>query len=168
MKKNAILLIFITFLITSCGILFTNRNYWAHNIYLDGYWGEWKHFPLSQPSMQGSYEDFVVYREYDHPSNFVLKVKVNGGSIQKDIDMSLASKDAANWILRDGEVTFFVPPKYSSKEDASHWMAVNFEYLQRGTYKVTYPAQIRVTIMKHEYCYNINFNGIAIGLSIPR
>ena len=57
---------------------------------VNGYWGEWERNYLFVA--QGTFDEFVIYMQFDHPSQYVLKVKING--FRNDISKEEKKKKA--------------------------------------------------------------------------
>ena len=45
-----------------------------YNTLINGYWGEWKG---TSYKLQGTWQEFVIFKEFDHPSNYIMKITIS-------------------------------------------------------------------------------------------
>ena len=82
-KKYFALLCFICLL----PLISFSQAMFSYSKHIDGFWGEWEqaysytNYDRSYTVyyyLQGTYDDFVVYKNHEHPSNYIMRVKING------------------------------------------------------------------------------------------
>ena len=156
-----IVLLFVTALLvfSSCSIIY---NRMTTNRYLDGYWGpQWKE--LNGSGYYGNPGRFVVYNHayYGHPSEFSYRITINNYD-----DSSLSN---GKWYVFSGAIEYHTVSAPSSYKEASrNFVKYNVETLSKGgNYSVTRSAQIKVHKDKNGYTYNVFFDDVGFGVTIP-
>ena len=173
MNKVFSILLF-TVLLTRCGIYDNlSPQHLMYSEYIDGYWGSWKYFEYESSSstvinsiFHGSLNDFVVHSRVSHPSEFGIRVKV------KYFDESQLSLDT--WASFSGTIEYR-HDGYSDIQSESKW------FIQHRLYGLSLSspssvfnkiakrnATIKIMKSKNSYTYNIYFDGVGIGLDVPK
>lgn len=141
--------------------------------FYDGYWGEWHGGDRYKAT--GTYNDFVVYHEYNHPSKYYYKIKfnvpnANNGEIpKKEKKRRLKNNE---WYEYEGTIEFYLNENYSLVE---HWIegfgkiGNNVPYRNGGKYNIlkTYPCTIKIAPYKDSpRTYNVYFDKFGIAFII--
>ena len=115
MKKTntKYLFLLITFLLAGKGIAIS-QEYKQACYYYDGYWSNWKiQFDWK---IQGSYNGFIIYNKYEHPSNYFFKFYVVGriAPDKKEIKQHYKTQ---TWWEYEGSVEYYVCDIYPTFKD---------------------------------------------------
>lgn len=145
-------------LLSGCSILVpTTPMRFQYCSYIDDYWGEWKeHYD----SFKGSPGNFVVFSSFSHPSEFKYRVTVTNYN-----DAQLYKKD---WFVKfQGyieyrDITYRTTIKEKSRDfvQTPPSSPISKDIIKR-------PAEIRILKKQNGYVYNIYFDGVGLGLTIP-
>ncbi len=144
---------------------------------IDAIWGEWE--TGSGYKLSGSYDNFVIYQSYKHPSNYIMRIKISNYSNDRKAKKQHRASDG--WYEYSGVVEYFTTDNDArcQKFDISTWPECHLSkkggyasgcdaYVTEEYVKVNQiPAIIRIApYYGVSRCYNIYFNNIGIGISI--
>lgn len=130
---------------------------------INGIWGKWN----DSYSMFNSYyiskiqkQEFVIYNEYEHPSNYVMRFKVYGEMVDNDKKSRKQHLKSGEWYKLKGEVEIFTDAETfvsSFPRVASHD--------KPEIRSVKLPATIGIEpYKKHPITLNIWFDSYALGI----
>lgn len=162
--KLTIIIIFMM-LFTGCGILVSRYNFQiGFNKYIKGYWGNWELFyELYRPSFYGTAGNFIVYSGTGHKSDYSLKIVAN--------NCHLSNKDnSKQWYEYTGSITYRTIEHHNDGKQSSETFIneLDEDYIAYGRrHEVTRPATIKIYPQRSGYTYNIYFDGVGLGLTIP-
>jgi len=198
MKKNNmrlyVLLIF--FLIAGTKNVFsqiTSPDSYKACYYYDGYWSDWK--SQYDWEIKGSYNGFIIYDKFTHPSNYFFKFYVAGriAPDKKEIKQHYKSK---TWWEYGGSVEYYVCDVYPTfkdcikelgrplkKEDLetteyqnklsilrASYLSKGNSFSPTGLTKKSSPAKIKIAPYpkksKVPQVYNIWFDGVGLGFDM--
>ena len=155
MKLRTILLIIgASLLISGCGILIPKP--FTRAIYKDGYWDQW--YDISGSGYYGRPNDFVLYNS--HPADFFCKVTISNYNENRLNNKQFAVFNGYieyhDTVEKDSDVG-------RSRRYIDHFGSSSYAY---GNL-IKRPAEIRVLKRWNGYVYNVFFDGVGIGLTIP-
>lgn len=160
--KKVIILYCITMLLTACGSIYKL----SCSQYLDGYWGEWQ--SIEYDKVEGQPDNFVIYGSNGHPSQFYVRVRINGynsyvvKSLKKD--QSVDYSGTIEYPQRDMRVS---ANAYS--QQSRTWVE-GLPYLERWYDSVIIKRNASIRIFRNfdgSLTYNIFFDGVGAGFCIP-
>lgn len=157
MKKSIITIILvILFPIASHSQIFSFTNCC---IYIDGYWGEWKSESFKS---SGRVDNFVLYRNEGHPSNFFVRVKIDNYQTPTKADLKSHYK-SGTWYRYQGTVEYYVTDEYPTIQSIlktpipwDNWMFITPEF-KSHTSCVKRTAKAAINFLPDEY-YNLTIN----------
>ncbi len=165
MKK---LFCFLVVVFTIGKISFSQGVEFKYAKYIDGFWDKWEDSHLYV--IRGNIDDFVIYYHYDHPSEYIMRIKIYYYSEEKKLK-KLRLKNG--WYEYDGIVEYFTyeysanythfnikewPHSCVKIKNNLHW---NDKYITKNT------RQAKIMIQaKGAKCYNIFFDNIGLGIDI--
>ena len=157
--KKIILLLSLLCVFSACGIL-TYSNYpFGHCAYIGGYWGDWERYYTYK--FQGTPGNFVVYYEYDHPSDYGYRVMISNYN-----DYRVTKND---WAEFQGSIEYKVS-EYSLQNNTYKELSKEFVSRSRPTsigVNIKRPATISIKKYGSAYLYNIYFDDVGLGVQIP-
>ena len=151
--KKIVLLLSSLFLLSGCGLLKVPPQPMAfqHNAYLGNYWGKWEEFPWH--SFQGYPNNFVVYTDGFHPSNFLFRVTLNSFS-----GMQIGEEAQFKGTIEYWENEYTTKERFVERPTV---IPISESILRKRA------ATIRVWRKENGFIYNIFFDGVGLGLAIP-
>lgn len=192
MKKISLRLLFIFCVCLTCVNVAYSQDMKLCFFY-DGYWGDWNEH--SYIKIQGSYNGFIMYHKYSHPSDYFFKFEINHREPPTKKEVKEHEKYKTWWVY-SGYVEYYVCDVYPTYKDC----VKNFrrflrktdledEFYQRdlsiirasclskgqsftpmGYKKVRSNATIKIAPYSHKtmrpMCYNIYFDGFALGIDM--
>ena len=153
------------FLISGCGLIYNDISYCQ---YLGGYWGSWENYYEynngwgygTKWSYQGKRDNFVVFEYGKHPSDFSYRI-----SITSFDDKSLPKGE---WKEYRGYVEYHTNHPVYSSGDSEYFVKYTLPYLScSGEYVIRRPATIGVNRGSQRYTYNVLFDNVGFGVTIP-
>lgn len=127
--------------------------------YRGGYWGEWERSYTC--AAKGNVGSFVLYRDGDHPSEWGMKVTVNGLNSTKDLDSD-------EWDSFSGLFEFYSTQTTTSKAVQNVVHLWNSSYMRpHGSIHYSRPATIKAQRGFGRVTYNVFFDGVGIGIILP-
>ena len=143
-----------------------------YNKFIDNYWGQWKSTNLFEyvPSgyvLSGTYDDFIIYEYGNHPSKYIMKVRIYGMPNVVDKKEKKRRIKSKQWYEYRGTVEFFTDTHYTStREVVSRWPYVS-SATDSNTKLNTKTATIKIQPYKKKpLVYNIFFEGFGIGIKL--
>lgn len=167
--KKIILLILIFISINAYG-----QRAFSYCKYIKGYWGEWQN-SVSYSSgevLQGTYDEFIIYYKTYHPSEYILKVKINGlviESSKKEKARMKAAIKANTWYQYSGTVEYFTTSNTDFKQQFALWPngVIAPKATDTDARSNIRPATITIQpFKKNPQVYNIWFDGYGIGIQL--
>ena len=125
---------------------------------MDGYWGSWK--PLYNWAYYGTPDDFIVYAKHNHPSNYCFHIRIknfNPQWVQNNEYQSYAGTIAYTTSLN----------AYDIAQNSKWFVDVELGLLSHGEYSRTRSANIRIQKTGKLFYYNIFFDDVGFGITIP-
>lgn len=137
----------------------------SSSAYYDGYWGKWNDEIMC--TAFGNYSGFTIYWKTDHPSNYLFKFQIES-YFPPSKDMIKSHYKNQVPFEYSGYVEYFVSDYYPTIKSALQ--AVGFAFVKKEDGNIrTSKAIIKILpYKKHPRCYNILFEGIAIGIDLGR
>lgn len=145
---------------------------------IDAMWGKWK--TTSTYKLSGSYDNFVIYPSYEHPSKYIMRIKISNYS--NDRKAKKQHRNSKGWYEYSGVVEYFTTDYDARCQefDISTWPECHLTkkgncvcyndavWVDEKYVKVNQkPAIIKIAPYNGvPRCYNIYFNNIGIGISI--
>lgn len=139
---------------------------------VNGYWSKWQN--LYGAEFQGAINDFVLYPEYQHPSEFFVRVRINNFYLPSKQQIK-EHKKTNTWFEYSGTVEYYVSNQYPTIE------SIFKDYVPWGTWKNMYPkllqmekeqyvkrtanATIKLAPTKEPIILNIYFDSVGFGIS---
>lgn len=165
MTKRIITILLGVLLISGCGVYKNNISYCQ---YIGGYWGRWKNYYEydtyggygTRWAYWGEKDNFVVYRQGDHPSDFSYRITI------LSFDENKLPKD--EWKEYRGYVEYHsYDPSYSSGNSEYFVRHQLPELSSSGNYVIKRWATIKVKRGSPSYTYNVLFDNVGFGVTIP-
>lgn len=156
--KKFLLLLTCCSLLSGCSILFPpDPMSFRYSKYLDGYWGNWENFFYA--AYHGSPQQFTVYNQHGHPSDFYFRVTITDTFNEYAIpDHFVSFKGYIEYRQKDG---------YTTIKEFSRGF-VNFPDVKNYGNIIKRPARISISrTPKRGFVYNIFFDDVGLGLTIP-
>ncbi len=150
------------------------------NCFYDGFWGEWfntqswnGHYSKCHYKAIGKYNDFIVYRDVNHPSEYYFKLSFNetdavSGIVSLHKTRNKRLKDNENYKY-EGTIEFYLDDKTSN---AKEWVKVfakneNQPYRSNRNIRKNYQCTVYIAPYKdNPREYIVAFNELAIGFTI--
>ena len=137
---------------------------------IDNYWSRWTY---KSYEIAGTYADFVLFKAWDHPSAFSLRIKVNNYS--KPSKSTIKDYIKMNrWFEYSGTVEYWVSEEYPTIKDAlkktedlvSNPDSKHSSQKSGAKVKRTANAKIKIQFNKDGTMrgYNLFFDGIGYGI----
>lgn len=148
-------------LLSGCSILFPpDPLSFSYAQYIDGYWGKWEKF--YSETYQGSPRQFIVYNKYGHPSNFCFRVTITDTFNEYTVPDDFVS---FNGYIECRGTQWHDRKPFTLQEQSRFF--VRLPTKSSGNI-IKRPATIRIMrIPKRGYVYNIFFDDVGLGLTIP-
>lgn len=161
-KKNRsrlLAIVVVGLITTSCGILgggtLASIQY---SQYIGGYWGQWK--TLSNWAFWGAPNEFVVYKQNKHPSDFCFRLTVNG--------FSYNYLNNGEQIERSGIIEYSTGmPSVNDKTTSKWFVEDDLPYLSSYSDRKTRPARVIVEKKGGRYYYHVSFDDVGFVITIP-
>ena len=143
-----------------------------YNTLINGYWREWKG---TSYKLQGTWQEFVIFKEFDHPSNYIMKITISYLPYdKKEIKKKLKNKE---WFVYTGTVEYFVCTGknckhalcYGTQLDLQTWPVWTFGATDNNILKKIVPATIKMNKpieKKGSKIINIFFDNQGIGIAL--
>lgn len=160
-------------LLVSCSTLYGPNNSGIQmSTYKGNYWGEWA--KVFQGKSSGSLSSFVLYQGFVHPSDYFIRISIFHGT------PSTQPKDV--WCSYTGEIEFYTTPPDPQfprtdrriSEDFITGLSYSFPgnslgiiFPVTGATIVKRPATVKVLKKRNAYVYNVYFDGVGVGISLP-
>lgn len=165
MIKRIITILCGVLLISGCGVYKNNISYCQ---YLGGYWGQWKNYYNysdgwgygTKWAYWGEKDNFVVYEQGNHPSDFSYRITI------LSFDDKKLSK--GEWKEYHGYVEYHSSKPYYSSGDSDYFVKNKLPNLSSyGEYIIKRFATIKVQRGSPSYTYNVFFDNVGFGVTIP-
>lgn len=148
-----IVYILVLSLISSCGITTSNM---AFSTYKNGYWGSWYNY-REKWAFYGTPDSFIVYNSYYHPSQFTYRVTINNYNSYR--------VSSGKFEEFSGTLEYFDELRSLS---ADEFVTYTIDHLSPGYGNLhSHKAKILVKKEKYRYIYNIFFDNVGFGVTIP-
>ena len=166
MKKTLSLFFVILFSTVFSTAGFCQRAFESTTL-INGYWGDWQ--LQTYYNLRGSLDDFIIVDKYSHPSDYILRIKIDNFSIETDkneIKRRIKSKDYYKYT---GTVEYYANSTYPDFKSQLH----NWPYA--GAPGATFSGVIqrirnaKINIQpyrKNPSVYNIYFDNIGIAINL--
>lgn len=135
----------------------------SYSKFIEGYWGKWE---TSYTLMiQGTYDDFIIYNEMDHPSKYMIKVRIYNMVIDNNKKEKRRRRKENDWYRYNATVTFFTKDYSDDYEEfIDHWP---YNYTAHSGEEQEESATILIAPYKNKpSTYNIIFDDNEHGLGI--
>lgn len=160
--KKILLLLTCCSLLSGCSLLFPpDPMSFRYSIYLDGYWGKWSDFYTA--TYQGSPQKFTVYNPYGHPSQFYFRVTITDTFNEYAIPDSFVSFKG---YIEYREIDYHLGRTPTIKEFSRNFVTSPSTFNSGKIIKRSATISISRT-PKRGYVYNIFFDDVGLGLTIP-
>ncbi len=127
--------------------------------YRGGYWGEWDRSYTC--AAKGNVGSFVLYPDSNHPSEWGMKVTVNGLNSKNDLESD-------EWETFSGLFEFYSSETTTSKAVQKVVRSWNYSYLRpHGSIHYSRPATIKAQRGFGCVIYNVYFDDVGIGIQLP-
>ena len=138
----------------------------------DGYWGEWRsHY--KEYKIYGNYSGFIVYKNGDHPSEFIFKFNINMFDfLEPPKKIKKQMIELNKWYKYPGTVEYYVTESYPTITAVLRTFGFPYFNSNSGStgnpcVKRTADATIQIAPYKdHPECYNIYFDDVAVAISL--
>ncbi|MCM1440953.1 MAG: hypothetical protein NC131_17395 [Roseburia sp.] len=134
---------------------------------IDGYWGDW--FPGSHYNVKGNYGNMVVYENGLHPSEYSIKITLDGYADvdKKERKRRLKAKEFYNY---NGTVELYLSNRVPSVE---HWLkqcgVYSMPNKENSSKKIVRQAKIKVAPYKDKpQTYFVYFDNGGFAISIEQ
>lgn len=131
------------------------QAYYTSNI--DGYWAEWGY---TLYKINGTEYNFVIHNPHDHPSDYIMKVNIKSIDYSKKINGMYRGYGVIEYITNN-----FVPDVKSYVRKFPHVTNPN-----DPDPKIRHKVNAEILVAKKRgkiSCYNIFFEGYAVGWELP-
>lgn len=132
------------------------------NYYADGFWGEWKNKFLVLSVIRNG--GFTLHEEYDHPSEWMVKVIYSPDNNKDRIKARYKNKE---WEKIPCKIIF-----RATHTDLKELMKLNLSWAQKTCIKeIAYDGEIWIAPYKYKKgmrVFNIFVEGYGLGISITR
>lgn len=157
--------IFVAFVLSLLSITAVGQGTFQYCTMKDNIWGEWKE-SIAYPYFSGyvvnsvGEGDYVIYNTFDHPSNYIFRVKINGFYVDKDKKSRKEHVKNNKWYEFTGIVEIFTDSD-TFVSQFPHVPTKDKPELKSNSL----PARIIVEpYKKHPKVLNIFFDGKGLGL----
>lgn len=132
------------------------------SVSIDGYWGKWNH--QSSYTVQGHYDNFIVYNIYGHPSEYTFKVVITNYS-EPDAKTRRKHWNNKQWYTYSGYIEWKMPDNYEIKDVIDVFPVCpswhNYKKIKRN-------ATIKIAPYKKKpNVYNVWVDGYGIAIQLP-
>lgn len=158
MKKYLLLFVLCFFTFPCLGQIYTSVN-------IGGYWGKWKQ-SSSYYTVQGHYDNFIIYDSYDHPSEYNFKVVITNYSVP-DAKTRRQHWNNKQWYTYYGYIEWKMPDDCEIKDVIDVFPVCPGSV--SGKYKkIKRNATIKIApYKKNPNVYNVWVDGYGIAIQLP-
>ncbi len=158
-RKFLLIIVLFPFVV-SCGILERMNDdgkiYFCE--YRGGYWGKWD--DGWSCCVKGTVDSFVLYDSINHPSEWGTKITVYGLNSKEDL--------SDEWQKYSGKIEFYSIESSAIKAAQSKARNASWCYIRpSGSRVFSRPASISVKRERIRVVYNVFFDDVGIGISLP-
>lgn len=136
--------------------------------YINGYWGKWEN---SNPYtyieggylIKGNYDEFIIYDYNNHPSQYIMKVKLFAMDVETDKKLKKQRIKSGQWYEYSGTVEYYTQGLWDKFKNIMHQWP-NVPDASNGEIQ-TASATIKIQpYKKRPEVYNIFFENIGLGI----
>lgn len=159
--RTLLILLLLAISNTVCG-----QRTFIYNKQINNYWGEWKN--SNSHVLDGEYSNFIIYSSGDHPSKYIMKVKILDMNIDTDKKVMKERIKSNSWYLFNGIVEYFTyKDSHSFKDIIDSWPFVPNAQSGSSLESHKVPAVIKVAPFKNKpKVYNIHIENLGIGVQL--
>lgn len=155
-----------------CFIPIWGQTYFSYCKLINGYWGQWENsnpyrFIDGGYLLQGTYDEFIIYENGKHPSQYIMKVKLFAMRIEEDKKIKKKRIKSGEWYQYTGSVEYYTKDVLERFNDIIQQWPYTSDTSNGKRHTVAATIKIQPYKKKPEV-YNIFFENLGIGIQLSQ